>query len=544
MKKILCIVTVLAVLGGMLSAQENTSQQEATQPQAGEQPEGGEQTAAQGTQRMPGMPEPKPNVMAAFGMGNLRIDGMILTGIGIKKDDGERSRDQATGEWTDSRWRLGFLNPAWEENRFELDLHYDVGQLPGGVKFGWFATLWAQNYGIGNFTWAEFPIGKGGRKMTAPEWNQPWVELRYAGLWTSFLDDKIKTTFGRTYDEFYYMPGSKVWKTEGFPFRFTDEKTISARFEFKPIEGLNFGFQWFGLVPYAGDETTQTDVQWPKFEDAIKEIGVGVQYQNSLVNFVGGVRFDGNADPMSKDEAKTYLSPYYGEGGNSIRLWKYNLDSMIPAIPGLGSVSGYYAHMGPYYKHLDEIMEDPDHFADGTWAFFSFRWKGTPKLSALAYGAMYNITAFDKFGYGRFGENIGYDITPKLNAGITFEQEFYGSDVFPETFDITTAMVAGTTQVQPAQTITIVNSPYFKFSPAVTYKLSQGMGVTLEGSYGVCVDVLEFDYSVKPSLNIMMGVMNMTVFYQFSSQKFKSDNPQLTEKLDVHKAGIGLMVMF
>ncbi|MDR0719511.1 MAG: hypothetical protein LBF78_07745 [Treponema sp.] len=527
MKKIVTVLFILTFLGFPMIAQEEAAASVETEAPA--EADGGGQAAAQQQSGMPGMPRPMPNVMAAFGMGDLRIDGMIVTGIGVKKEA------EVAGE--DAEWRLGFLNPAWEENRFELDLHYDAGQLPGGVKFGWFATLWAQNYGVGNFTWAEFPVGQGGVKMTAPDYNQPWMELRYAGFWTSLMDDKIKMTVGRTYDEFYYMPGSKVWKTDGFPFRFTDEKTISMRFEFKPIAGLNFGFQWFGIPPYAGNEALQTDVLWPTAEDAIREIGIGAQYENSLVKLVGGIRFDGAGDPMSKDEAKTYLSNYYGDGGSSIRLWKYDMHNFMDAVPA-GTA---YARIGPYYKHLDEIMEDPDHFADGTWAFFSLRWKGTPRFNAVAYGALYNITAFDKFGYGRFGENVSYEIIEKkLSLGITFEQEFYGSDVFGDTFTITEGMPPS----MPSLTVTLVNSPYIKFTPSVTYNFLPMASATLEGSYGICQDVLEFDYFVKPSINVSLGVIQMNLFYQFSSQKFKSDNPLLAEKADGHKAGLGLMVMF
>jgi hypothetical protein len=70
------------------------------------------------------------------------------------------------------------------------------------------------------------------------------------------------------------------------------------------------------------------------------------------------------------------------------------------------------------------------------------------------------------------------------------------------------------------------------------------MSATLEGHYGICQDVLEFDYSVKPSVNVNMGMIQVNIFYQFSSQKFDSDNPSLADKIDRHKAGLGVMMMF
>ncbi|MDR1443346.1 MAG: hypothetical protein LBI94_00530, partial [Treponema sp.] len=338
MRKMVCMLFALVLTSGYLMAQETApdSEQAKAESLAVDLEQEAQQAPAQS--QMPQMPQPKPNVMSVFGMGTLSIDGMILTGIAAQKDT-----------TLDDDWRLGFINPSWQENRFELDLHYNSGDIPGanGMQFGFFTTLWSQNYGIDNFTWNELPMGGDlGRKMNAPDYNQPWIELRYAGFWLSALNDKVKMTVGRTYDEMLYMPGSKVWKTEGYgsPFRFTDEKHISLRMEFKPIEGLNVGFQWFGLPPFAGDEVQQRDVEWPKIEDAVKEIGIAGEYKTGLFNVVGGLRFDGNADPMDRYEARTYLPAYYGEGGNSLRLWNYSLPTTyLPPIPGM-TVSAGHSH--------------------------------------------------------------------------------------------------------------------------------------------------------------------------------------------------------
>jgi hypothetical protein len=555
MKKMITGLFILGLLGAPLIAQEGTdaSTGEAVPVEGAVTAEtsgGGQEEAPQngGGQQMPGMPQPKPNVMAVFGMGTLRIDGMILTGIAAQQDT-----------TLDEDWRLGFINPSWQENRFELDLHYNSGDVPGanGMQFGLFATLWAQNYGIHNFTWNELPIGSdAGMKMNAPDRNQPWVELRYAGFWLSALQDKIKMTVGRTYDEFYYMPGSKVWKTEGYgnPYRFTDEKSISLRMEFKPVKGLNVGFQWFGLPPYAGDESTQRDVEWPKIEEALKEIGLAAEYKHDLFNVLGGVRFDGDADPMDRYEARTYLPGYYGEGGNSVRLWNYNLPTAyLPPIPGMTITSGH-SHQGPYYKHLDEVTKVDDegklHFEDGTWAFFGFNWKGTENLTAMVHGGLYNIPAFEKFGYGNIAETIGYTIK-KLGFGLNMVQQFYGSDVFGDTavvMDVTTEE-AGTI---PLASYDIVNSPYFQFIPYITYSiLPMGMmSARLDGTIGICKDVLDIEWGIKPSIGLRLGSIMVDIFYQFTQQKYANPFPSLMGKdaapqtVNTQLVGLGFMMMF
>jgi hypothetical protein len=451
----------------------------------------------------------------------------------------------------DDDWRLGFMNPSWQENRFELDLQYNSGDMSAmgaaGTQFGWFATVWARNYGIDNFTWNELPIGSNaGMKMNAPDQDQPWLELRYAGFWLSMLNDKVKMTVGRTYDEFLYAPGSKVWKTEGYgnPYRFTDEKHISLRMEFKPIEGLNFGFQWFALPPYAGDESTQTDVEWPKIEEAIKEIGVAAEYKTALFNVIGGVRFDGDADLMDRYEARTYLPAYYGEGGNSVRLW--NLTRTIPAGPVSIDLT---SHMGPYYKHLDEVTTKDDEgklrFDDGAWAFFGFNWKGTEHLTAMVHGGLYNITAFDKFGYGNIAETVGYSID-KLGFGVNAVQQFYGSDVFG---DKAVILESSMPAIVPEISYDLVVSPYFQFVPYVTYNiLPMGiMSARLEGMIGICKDVLDIEWGIKPSISVRLGTVMVDVFYSFNRQEYANPIPTgaaTLEAVELHQAGIGFMMMF
>jgi hypothetical protein len=360
-------------------------------------------------------------------------------------------------------------------------------------------------------------------------------------------------TVGRTYDEMLYMPGSKVWKTEGYgsPFRFTDEKHISLRMEFKPIAGLNVGFQWFGLPPFAGDEVQQRDVEWPKIEDAVKEIGIAGEYKTDLFNVVGGIRFDGNADPMDRYEARTYLPAYYGEGGNSLRLWNYDMTDYLPPSLGLPAGAKAYAHLGPYYKHLAEVTT-PDsegklRFEDGTWAFFGFNFKGVKNLTAIVHGGLYNITAFDKFGYGNIAETVGYSID-KLGFGVNMVQQFYGSDVFGDKAVSMEVTLGGTTLME--QGYDIVNAPYLQFIPYVSYNvLPMGvMGVRLEGNIGICKDVLDIEWGFKPSVSLRLGSIMVDVFYQFNRQDYAKAIPTSTggemKTADLHTAGIGFMMMF
>jgi hypothetical protein len=215
------------------------------------------------------------------------------------------------------------------------------------------------------------------------------------------------------------------------------------------------------------------------------------------------------------------------------------------------TVSAGHSHQGPYYKHLAEVTT-PDsegklRFDDGMWAFFGFNYKGVENLTAIVHGGFYNITAFDKFGYGNIAETIGYSID-KFGFGVNLVQQFYGGDVFGDkavVMDVTTAEAG----IIPVVQYDIVNSPYFQFIPYVSYNvLPMGMmAARLEGTIGVCKDVLDIEWGIKPSVSLRLGSVMVDVFYQYNRQDYANPLPAgaaTLETAETHTAGIGFMMMF
>jgi hypothetical protein len=222
----------------------------------------------------------------------------------------------------------------------------------------------------------------------------------------------------------------------------------------------------------------------------------------------------------------------------------------LGAFPG---ATAGHSHQGPYYKHLDEVTKVEDgklHFDDGMWMFFGFNWKGTPNLTAMVHGGLYNITAFDKFGYGNIAETIGYSIPAiKLGFGMNMVQQFYGSDVFADKAVIMDLDTPGG-KIEMV-THDIVNSPYIQFIPYVTYSiLPQGaLSARLDATIGICYDVLEIEWGIKPSISARLGSVMVDVFYQFNQQKYAHPFPDFgqgaaPQSVETHTFGVGFMTMF
>ena len=51
---------------------------------------------------------------------------------------------------------------------------------------------------------------------------------------------------------------------------------------------------------------------------------------------------------------------------------------------------------------------------------------------------------------------------------------------------------------------------------------------------------IQYDHS---SINVSMGSIQINLFYQLSARKYKFEDPLLAETLNIHLAGLGLMMM-
>jgi hypothetical protein len=455
--------------------------------------------------------------LGPLGRGNLSIDGFVLVGARARG----AYRDGAD---FDGNWSLEGLNPTWGRNLAELYINYQLSM------YGAFIGLRADQWGPNAFDYGSPAYGAG---------------IRYA---FAYLDTgKFKVSAGMLYDELLPVQNSRIWKSTGpgDSHRFTDEDNYSVRLEFKPIEGLNVGGEMFfpqlshenyafrldgrdgisGFYKKGLDET-----------DAWKEFGLGAQYSNAMFDVQAGVRFDSEVDYYNKFDTGpqgkgTYLDDYYGQ--SSLLQNPLAVDGWNYPASNLGS------HGTPRYKHWRKLVDSnydtgsssfnntPMAYGDAHYAFFGFNLKGIPNFTARAHGGLYNLGNFKEFGYGRVSGDFKLEkiAATNVSAGLTWQYEFHGSDVFVDE---------------------LVNSPFIKVGPQLYYDIitSPYMPIPIlkggiEAEFGFCKDVLDIYAKVKPVFNISLGAMMIDVFYEMEYFGYKdglkttasSANPALVDVL-------------
>ncbi|MDR2477379.1 MAG: hypothetical protein LBD18_06310 [Treponema sp.] len=471
MKRNLCAVIMLAMIAAAAFAQEEGAEQTEQQaPQAQQQADPraamAAAMAAEGIKRPGEITTP---------MGTITFHGMVMTGLqGYMTDNTAVDGDE-------EEWGLMAWDPVWQENAAKLSLTYDNG------KYGGYIMVAAEDWN-GNIEGIEAGFNT--------------VYMPYAFIWRSFFDNKFKVTIGKLYGE-DYQTRDRIWKAEGASqggWQFSDSNNyLAARLEFKPIEGLNVGAQW-SFLPL-GQSTRASGL--PDLAESFKEVGLAAEYKSSLFNILAGVRFDG-ADGMNKYDTYSYLKDYYGEWGY---LGAGIQNNQLIQVPGALST------LAIHWKHGDEVYGTVDQspqgnfstanadkpFSGSTRAIFGFNYKGVKNLTAKMQASFWNLGDFERFGTGSFDETIGYDITPQFNAKINFYQDFYGGDAFPDN---------------------MINSPYFRFEPAVSYQLTRNIGANLLFTYGVCKDVVESDWRLKPGFVFTLGgfgALRAELYYELNA---------------------------
>jgi hypothetical protein len=386
-------------------------------------------------------------------MGKITLHGMVMTGLQGYMTDNTNLDDDET------EWNLMAWDPIWQENGVKTSLIYDNGRYGAYIMFA--AEDWGGNIedGLNN------------------------VYVPYAFVWRSFLDNKLKASIGKLYSE-DYQTRDRIWKAEGASnggWQFSDSNNyLAARVEFKPIEGLNIGAQW-NFLPMGQSSRTSG---LPDLPESVKEIGLAAEYKTELFNVVAGVRFDGN-DGMNKYDTYTYLKDYYGEWGYVGNAIQNN--QLIPVPGALSTLAPHWKYGDEVYGTVSGIFSTANAakpFDGSTRIIFGFNFKGVKNLTAKMQASFWNLGDFDRFGTGSIDETFGYVITPKLNASISLFQEFYGSDAFPDN---------------------MVNSPYLRFKPSVSYQLTGNIGSNLSFEYGLCKDVVEADWTLKPGFVFTLG---------------------------------------
>lgn len=151
-------------------------------------------------------------------------------------------------------------------------------------------------------------------------------------------------------------------------------------------------------------------------------------------------------------------------------------------------------------------------------------------LTARAHGGLYNLGAFNEFGYGRFSEEVKFDKIAGSNfgAGLVMQQEFYGGDVFPDD---------------------MVNSPFLQFGPRITYDVITMpympmplLQARLEADYGICTDVLDAYVKIKPVMGLSLGALMVDLFYEIEYTGFTDDTN--VKPITRHTVGLGAMLLF
>lgn len=551
MKRITFVVLCLALAAASLATQEipgdwTPEQLEAAKAAyaAGKSPEeiqaaidAAAPVAVSDAASAPAAPALKPTVNTP--LGELSIDGRVIAGFQADWVN------QYGEEFSD----IGGINAQMGESRAELSFHLKNG------NFGEFIMLRAQqfspnvgykdgNYNPENNT-LNVKIDEGTNKGSGFA-----ATIPYFFVYGNFFDNKLKVSVGKLYDE-NYVTRERIWKTEGATeggFYFSREGYMSMRFQFMPIQELDVGGQLFfvntnaryvmNLMGIVKDDPLPINAG---VEESLKEWGFGASYTSSPFNAQLGVRLDGGADPMNKYEAKTYLYEYYGEGTYVDPYTAMGYNEFNPVVP--------------HYKHWDKLrymenkytgpdndpagMMNPDNwtttiapvaFSDGMYAFAGFNLKAIKNLTLKVQGKLNNIPAFNEFGYGIVDETIGYQILPKLYAGIVMYQEFYGGDVFDD--------------------VTYANSPYFRFTPSVSYQIIPQIKATLEGTVGFCKDVLETPYiNIKPILDFSLagfGAMRAQLYYSYEKTDYKDYKGIDKDDLDfsAHSIGFGVDFIF
>jgi hypothetical protein len=119
-------------------------------------------------------------------------------------------------------------------------------------------------------------------------------------------------------------------------------------------------------------------------------------------------------------------------------------------------------------------------------------------------------------------------------------QDFYGKDVFPDN---------------------MINSPYFRFEPVVAYQLTRNIEASLLGTIGICQDVVESDWRIKPKLTVALGgfgTCRAELFYELNAITYTDEAlagaqanfiPKMMqakggEAIYTHNIGLSVMWMF
>jgi hypothetical protein len=321
-----------------------------------------------------------------IGMGEMTMGGMLLTGFSAEMKNQEGNGD-------DGIWKAGVVDPVKTENRVDLYLNYKI------LDYGVFVNIRSQGYGQNNFGSPDIP---------------------HYNAYANFFDKKLKISIGRLNDWIWPLFDTHIWQTwsSSEMWYLTSRGPGAVRVEIKPIDGLNFGFQFpfvnqtFAASDFSDyDSSTSSSAAYTQAsadarKDAWKEFGFGAEYVQEKFKVTAGLQLDSKMDKMTRDDFRTYLEEYYGNA---------NMLAFMPAA----------------YAVKFKEAPDPD-YDGGLFAYAGTRINLIKNFEIDLQIGLLGLGAFDQYGYGRANQHIGYTVeaVPGLSLGVNGEQQFYGANVF------------------------------------------------------------------------------------------------------------------
>ncbi|MCL2608500.1 MAG: hypothetical protein FWD94_01155 [Treponema sp.] len=256
--------------------------------------------------------------------------------------------------------------------------------------------------------WAEYQYGNLGIAGNFDFWfaradgNQYALEAPNLFGWVSLLENRIRISAGRIDRPVWQAPGAED---------FNYSKGTGARFEFRPIDGLNVGFF---LRPYlldrSGEFPKKPEDNLPEggkggnnysnlrtdIVSALRETSFGLRYDNDQIGVGAGFHFSSRTTGMRNLDGGT---PYPFSFNYIVDKEPWNMPGVN--LPGNGDTS-------------DKDREG------ATSGYFGIQLKTVPNFNAGAGVQFANLGAFDEYGWIWSSQAFSYffpaaDMTVGLN---------------------------------------------------------------------------------------------------------------------------------
>ncbi|MDR2535440.1 MAG: hypothetical protein LBD29_05335 [Treponema sp.] len=255
----------------------------------------------------------------------------------------------------------------------------------GAVRLMLNGSYTGENYGLvfrtilKPYEWWKAVNNNGNDGINKGDLKDRALELMDQGyVWSEFVDKKIRMSAGRIKD-------GSFWYSDG----------LGLRFDFRPINGLLFGFLLDGKAGMAnlthGDnwrenKLSQEDGISNWMVDFFRETSFGVQYNHELFSVNAAFKLDSEGDGLEEWDASGWETRRFG-----------------------GRPADHESDAG---KGMKAFL--------GVWI------RAVPKVPMEVTAEIMNINGFNDFGWVKLGEKVGFSNFP-LNVELYMEQFIFGS---------------------------------------------------------------------------------------------------------------------